>query len=180
MTHVQKLVVDGLVIARALPSIAAAVPCLQNPTIDSNPARIMMLIILFPSRYGLGLDGVDKATMFAEFKKTKEASLYYINFRGFIVWGIIMHLALFNLMTAGSGGSIGGDDALVFQFCMAVAAVVVGAGLILICCLNSNGKRANKKRQNGKDPDGEESDEDAEESDKDAESSDEDDFTDEE
>jgi hypothetical protein len=39
--------------------------------------------------------------------------------------------------------------------------------------LNRNGKRANKKRQDDKDPDGEESDEDAE-------SSDEDDFSDEE
>ena len=91
-----------------------------------------MLIILFPARYGLGLDGVGKATMFAEFKKTKGASLYYINFRGFIVWGIIMHLALWNLMITGSGGYIGGDDVLVFEFCLAVAAVVAVAGLILI------------------------------------------------
>ena len=39
---------------------------------------------------------------------------------------------LWNLMITGSGGYIGGDDVLVFEFCLAVAAVVAVAGLILI------------------------------------------------
>jgi hypothetical protein len=121
--------------------------------------------VWIPAKFGLSSGGLNKDKLFADFKNTKEGSLYFINLRGAIFWGFTMHWALWNLMstaytTSASDGGIDEAGIAVLQFSMIVAAIVVTIGLSIMFCLKKSGKRALKRRGKG-DADG---DDDAEES----------------
>ena len=102
-----------------------------------------------PAKFGLGVASNDKSRLFARFKATKEASLWYINFRDLVFWGLIMHLALWNLMSAAYTDSqtegVTSDDIAVMRLALTVAGVVALLGLIAVACLQVKKKRDKKK-----------------------------------
>mmetsp|Transcript_28241 Transcript_28241/g.46773 ORF Transcript_28241/g.46773 Transcript_28241/m.46773 type:complete len:757 (+) Transcript_28241:223-2493(+) len=107
--------------------------------------------VWIPAKFGLSMDGLDKDQLFNQFKTTKESSLFYINLRGAIFWGLTMHWALWNLMstaytTSLSDGGVSEDDVSILKLSMSVAAIVVATGILIICCLKSSGKRARKRK----------------------------------
>jgi hypothetical protein len=110
--------------------------------------------VWIPTKFGLSSGGLNKDKLFAQFKTTKEGSLYFINLRGTIFWGFFMHWALWNLMstaytTSLSDGGIDEAGIAVLQFCMIVAVIVVTIGLAIMFCLKKSGQRALRRRGEG-------------------------------
>lgn len=122
--------------------------------------------VWIPAKFGLQMDGLNKDELFTQFKQTKESSLFYINLRGAIFWGVLMHWALWNLMstaytTSLSDGGVSSSDVSVLRLSMTVASIVVAGGLAIMCCLKASAKRARHKKSDGKLGDDEGSDDDS-------------------
>jgi hypothetical protein len=98
-----------------------------------------------PRKFNLQLDLSNKERLFANFRKTTEDSQFYINFRGFLFWGIVMHLALFNLMLAGyqsareEGMTL--DKLPVAKSTIIVAILVLFMGCLIILCLKRHSRK---------------------------------------
>lgn len=100
-----------------------------------------------PKKFGLGLDGSDKNALFSQFKTTKEKTLFNISLRTAILWGVLMHLLLLNLMTSSLAGmgrtkTISSDDLQILQLCLGLAAVIVLLGLTFIFWLKRKPRHA--------------------------------------
>lgn len=92
-----------------------------------------------PAKFGLGLEGSDKKTLFNNFKATKEVALYGITLRGIIVSGAIMHFCLINLMvvaySTADTSSASSDDLVILGISMGIAIATLLAGLLFIMYL---------------------------------------------
>lgn len=92
-----------------------------------------------PAKFGLGLEGSDKKTLFNNFKATKEVALYGITLRGIVVSGAIMHFCLINLMvvaySTADSSSASSDDLVILGMCMGIAIATLLAGLLFIMYL---------------------------------------------
>jgi hypothetical protein len=102
-----------------------------------------------PAKFGLGLDGLDKASRFYKEKKRKEAVLRYINLRDLLWWGFLMHMCLLNLMAAALSTSrstgVQNSDVAVLKLTMTVGSLIMIAGMMFICALAADTRRGRKK-----------------------------------
>lgn len=140
----QSGLVSALVIKCVVANFVIALLRVADPFVVCN-GEFMWI----PAKFGLGIDPHDKSKVFASFKTTKEASMWYINFRDLLWWGLIMHLALWNLMSAAYTKSIEtgvtNDDIAVMRLALIVAGVVATLGVTATLCLRVKKRRSAKK-----------------------------------
>jgi len=121
----------------ALTNFALALLHLADPFISCNGKFLWI-----PSKLGTGFGGRDKNEAFRGFKRNKEGTLRNLAFRDVIVWCIVMHACLFNLMysaydqytsftsTDDLTYSITSDDAIILAASLGISVTVVLCGLL--------------------------------------------------
>ena len=134
----------ALVIKAVLANFVIALLKVADPFVVCNGEFLWI-----PAKFGLGLGGLDMAELFANFKTTKEASMFYINLRDLLFWGLIMHLALWNLMSSAYTDSekngVTDEDIAVMKAAIIVAVVVATLGLTAVMFLRVKKRRDRQK-----------------------------------
>jgi hypothetical protein len=108
-----------------------------------------------PRKFGLGVAGTERDELFLQFKRTKLASVWAINLREAIVWSVITHLLLLNLMksTYSSSNSVSQGELEVMRACLILSGLAVVAGMLFIWCFlrkprDARGKEGKKVEGN--------------------------------
>lgn len=130
----------------ALTNFALALLRLADPFVSCNGEFLWI-----PTKIGSGFGNRDRHFVFWGFKHNKEGTLKNLAFRDMIVWCIVMHACLFNLMYSAYNQytssntsadnisyAISSDDAIILSTSLGISVVFVLCGLIFLRRLKKN------------------------------------------